>query len=91
MERRRQSFVGVRTRRSDRTGESWGEQCCLQLAGDGARRSHSLSPEVTIVTRDEAIKNLGEREATKLVGVHQNFEGDINGRALLDFPRDQEH
>jgi len=43
-------------------------------------------PKVTIVTREEAIKNLGEREATKLVGVHQNFEGDINGRALLIFP-----
>jgi len=43
-------------------------------------------PKVTIVTRDEAIKNLGEREATRLVGVHQNFEGDINGRALLIFP-----
>lgn len=43
-------------------------------------------PKVTIVTREEAIKNLGDREATKLVGVHQNFEGDINGRALLIFP-----
>jgi chemotaxis protein CheC len=43
-------------------------------------------PKVTIVTRDEAIKNLGERDATRLVGVHQNFEGDINGRALLIFP-----
>jgi chemotaxis protein CheC len=43
-------------------------------------------PKVTIVTREEAIKNLGEREATRLVGVHQNFEGDINGRALLIFP-----
>jgi chemotaxis protein CheC len=43
-------------------------------------------PKVTIVTRDEAIENLGERDATRLVGVHQNFEGDINGRALLIFP-----
>jgi chemotaxis protein CheC len=43
-------------------------------------------PKVTIVTRDEAIKNLGEREAVKLVGVHQTFEGDIKGRALLIFP-----
>jgi len=43
-------------------------------------------PKVTILTREEAIKNLGEREATKLVGVHQDFEGDINGRALLIFP-----
>jgi chemotaxis protein CheC len=43
-------------------------------------------PKVTVVTREEAIKNLGEREATKLVGVLQSFEGDINGRALLIFP-----
>lgn len=43
-------------------------------------------PKVTMVTREEAIKNLGERESTRLVGVHQNFEGDINGRALLIFP-----
>ena len=43
-------------------------------------------PKVTIVTREEAVKNLGEREATRLVGVHQSFEGDINGSALLIFP-----
>jgi chemotaxis protein CheC len=43
-------------------------------------------PRVTIVTRDEAIKNLGERDSSRLVAVHQNFEGDINGRALLIFP-----
>jgi chemotaxis protein CheC len=43
-------------------------------------------PRVKIVTRDEAIKNLGEGEGTRLVGVHQNFEGDIKGRALLIFP-----
>ena len=43
-------------------------------------------PKVAIVTREEAIKNLGEQELTKLVAVLQNFEGDINGRALLIFP-----
>jgi chemotaxis protein CheC len=43
-------------------------------------------PRVTIVTREEAIKNLGERDSSRLVAVHQNFEGDINGRALLIFP-----
>lgn len=43
-------------------------------------------PQVTIVTREEAIKNLSEQEPTRLVGVLQNFEGDINGRALLIFP-----
>lgn len=43
-------------------------------------------PRVTMVTRDQAIANLGERETKRLVAVHQDFEGDINGRALLIFP-----
>jgi chemotaxis protein CheC len=43
-------------------------------------------PKVTVVTREETIRNLGERGTSRLVGVHQNFEGDINGRALLIFP-----
>jgi chemotaxis protein CheC len=43
-------------------------------------------PKVSIVTREEAIANLGERGAVRLVAVHQDFEGDIKGRALLIFP-----
>jgi len=43
-------------------------------------------PKVAIVTREEAIANLGERDAKRLVAVHQDFEGDIRGRALLIFP-----
>lgn len=43
-------------------------------------------PKVTLVTREEAIANLGEGETKRLVAVHQDFEGDINGRALLIFP-----
>jgi len=43
-------------------------------------------PEVCIVTQDEAIGNLRERDAKRLVGIHQDFEGDIRGRALLIFP-----
>ena len=43
-------------------------------------------PKVTVVSREEAIKNLGERDAKRLVAVHQDFEGDIAGRALLIFP-----
>jgi chemotaxis protein CheC len=46
---------------------------------------HSV-PKVTVVTREEAIKNLKEREVKRLVAVHQDFEGDITGRALLIFP-----
>jgi chemotaxis protein CheC len=43
-------------------------------------------PKVSLVSREEAITNLGEKEDSRLVGVQQDFEGDINGRALLIFP-----
>lgn len=43
-------------------------------------------PEVSIVTRDEAVEILGTRASSRLVAVQQHFEGDINGRALLIFP-----
>ena len=43
-------------------------------------------PKVSLVSREEAIRTLSEREASNLVAVHQIFEGDIVGRALLIFP-----
>ena len=43
-------------------------------------------PRVCVVTRDQAIANLREHDAKRLVGVHQDFDGDIRGRALLIFP-----
>ena len=43
-------------------------------------------PKVTLVSRDRAIATLGEHEVSNLVAVHQVFEGDITGRALLIFP-----
>lgn len=43
-------------------------------------------PKVAVVSRDEAIANLREHDAKRLVGIHQDFEGDIRGRALLIFP-----
>jgi chemotaxis protein CheC len=43
-------------------------------------------PEVRLVNRDLAIKTLSEKDGGKLVGIHQVFEGDITGRALLIFP-----
>lgn len=43
-------------------------------------------PAVKLVSRDEAIRTLGERASENLVAVHQIFEGDITGRALLIFP-----
>jgi chemotaxis protein CheC len=46
-------------------------------------------PKVSVVTRDEAVANLHERENKRLVAVHQDFDGDIRGRALLIFPEAQ--
>jgi chemotaxis protein CheC len=43
-------------------------------------------PKVVVVTREQALANLSEREAKRLVAVRQDFEGDIRGRALLIFP-----
>jgi chemotaxis protein CheC len=43
-------------------------------------------PNVVLVNRAEAIELLGRQEADRLVAVHQVFEGDITGRALLIFP-----
>ena len=43
-------------------------------------------PKVVVVTREEAIGALGERDSRPLVAVHQDFDGDLRGRALLIFP-----
>jgi chemotaxis protein CheC len=43
-------------------------------------------PNVELVPRPRAIEILRASEAAKLVAVHQTFEGDITGRALLIFP-----
>jgi chemotaxis protein CheC len=46
-------------------------------------------PKVALLSRAEAIRTLAERESKHLVAVHQVFEGDISGRALLIFPEEQ--
>ncbi len=43
-------------------------------------------PSVRLMGRSEAVAVLGSAELSKLVAVHQVFEGDITGRALLIFP-----
>jgi chemotaxis protein CheC len=43
-------------------------------------------PSVTLVSRERATEILAQRESSKLVAVHQVFQGDITGRALLIFP-----
>lgn len=46
-------------------------------------------PKVSIVPREQAIADLGPHGVNRLVAVHQHFEGDIRGRALLIFPEAQ--
>jgi chemotaxis protein CheC len=46
-------------------------------------------PKVELVSRDVAVRTLGERESKNLVAVHQVFDGDITGRALLIFPEEK--
>jgi chemotaxis protein CheC len=43
-------------------------------------------PSVEMIARARAIELLSKNEPNKLVAVHQVFEGDITGRALLIFP-----
>jgi chemotaxis protein CheC len=47
---------------------------------------HLSVPSVSLETRAQAIAILAEREKSNLVAVHQIFEGDFTGRALLIFP-----
>jgi chemotaxis protein CheC len=47
---------------------------------------HLSVPTVRLVNRSVAVGILAEREVSNLVAVHQVFEGDITGRALLIFP-----
>lgn len=50
------------------------------------REVHLSVPSVSLISRARAIEVLGQAESGKLVAVHQVFEGDIVGRALLIFP-----
>jgi chemotaxis protein CheC len=43
-------------------------------------------PNVELIPRAKAIEILRKNESRRLVAVHQTFEGDIHGRALLIFP-----
>jgi chemotaxis protein CheC len=47
---------------------------------------HLSVPLVKLFSRQEAAALLDRREGSKLVAVHQIFEGEITGRVLLIFP-----
>lgn len=46
-------------------------------------------PKVALMTRQDAIRTLSQRDSRSLVAVHQTFEGEIVGRALLIFPEER--
>lgn len=46
-------------------------------------------PSVCLLTRSAAAANLGQREGRRLVAVHQDFDGEVSGRAMLIFPGDK--
>src|SRR6201992_1271718 len=43
-------------------------------------------PKVELIARDAAVAMQSGSETARLVAVHQVFEGDITGRAMLIFP-----
>lgn len=43
-------------------------------------------PKIELLSCEEAARTINERAGGNLVGVHQSFEGDLRGRALLIFP-----
>jgi chemotaxis protein CheC len=65
--------IGV-SRSANSLREMVGEQVLLSV------------PSVRLVGRSEAADILRDRESGRLIAVHQTFEGDISGRALLIFP-----
>ncbi|HEY9218992.1 MAG TPA: chemotaxis protein CheX [Phenylobacterium sp.] len=65
--------IGV-SRAANSLREMVGEQVLLSV------------PNVLLVSRARAVEILSQSESDRLVAVHQVFEGDITGRALLIFP-----
>ena len=47
---------------------------------------HLSVPSVLMIGRERAIEILNKSEPSRLVAVHQIFEGEVSGRALVIFP-----
>ncbi len=65
------------------TGVSRSATSLREMIGE---QVHLSVPSLSLVSRAEAVLAIGKRAESKLVAVHQVFEGDITGRALLIFP-----
>lgn len=61
-------------------------RAALSLREMVGEQVHLSVPNLRLVSRSEAIAILQQSEASPLVAVHQVFEGDLTGRALLIFP-----
>jgi len=61
-------------------------QAAMSLRGMVEQQVVLSVPEVSLISRERAVEILGLAEPRTLVAVHQTFEGDIAGRALLIFP-----
>lgn len=64
-------------------GVSHAANSLRDMVGD---QVHLSVPQLALVAREEAIETLSAQESAELVAVHQVFEGDLTGRALLIFP-----
>jgi chemotaxis protein CheC len=64
-------------------------QSALSLAQMVSEEVLLTVPKVDLLSRPDAVRVLGERASRNLVAVHQVFEGDITGRALLIFPEEK--
>ncbi|NPU11406.1 chemotaxis protein CheX [Bradyrhizobium sp. 83002] len=61
-------------------------RAALSLRDMVGAQVHLSVPTVSLRSRAHAVAVLSKREMSDLVAVHQVFEGDITGRALLIFP-----
>ena len=61
-------------------------RAALNLRGMISQEVILSVPSVSLIGRTRAVEILGAAEPSQLVAVHQVFEGDIVGRALLIFP-----
>lgn len=61
-------------------------QAAKQLAGMVSEQVLLSVPRVEMMTREGAAQLVSERDAKNLIAIHQIFEGEISGRAILIFP-----
>jgi len=64
-----------------------GVSCAATSLRDMIGKPVMLSvPGIDLLTTEEAANTIGKREHGRLIGVHEAFDGDLSGRALLIFP-----